>query len=731
MLARKPPEADIKVLAPPVAKAPLIRHTPTDVDFSDDATFVQHQLETYADKHGMDALERFDSGSWMPAPDNPLAPPEQQAKVEDGYIDKVRGVVRERIADLRARVSTFVDQFELMAHTTLMTMLTDSEIRVKSELERLGIKSEEHMWGLWSSHSGAENAAGKKLATDAKALLAKFDEVKANETLPHFVDQPPLWGDERKPADEERRLKAKGEFQVASDRLERLKNEYNVMRHDFETANPVAIGYELNLGGAGTRQHLVELADENAAHRADKLGSDLKDKLENIAKVRKYAQDFKYVWRLEKVADVTLERPEVKNYEKLKSDGVRRSAIYDKVGAYKAADELTSAGMGVVMFALGLIAAAPTGGLSMAGSAAVTAAGGADVVLSVATAVTSAQRYEMEKAESGTDYDKAKVVADRDPSLLWLALDLIGAVAGVAKAREIFGQLKALRDEALSAKAMMRAEQGAQAASKEFDAAMERLRAAGNEAAPETRAGDRLKREVESASARRTSDPDADGGPATEREPATARGSDLVHDAAEADAAKLAGVLETINPMKQEEAFAAYATAFKENPYVEHGVIHHIYAQDAYYYIKGKAHEVVPPAFLKNFTFERHFHPLGAKFPSVGVEELAKGKTIAADADALTRNLTETTVTKSGDFAAAKQTALKTGEPVTETIDWFEKGEERTTRYGFDPRHEEPFWFEVPGTELKGRYKSLWWAEYEIRKLMKEHGLDRVPEPAP
>jgi hypothetical protein len=38
----------------------------------------------------------------------------------------------------------------------------------------------------------------------------------------------------------------------------------------------------------------------------------------------------------------------------------------------------------------------------------------------------------MANAESGTDYDKAKVVADRDPSLFWLAVDILGAVGSVA-----------------------------------------------------------------------------------------------------------------------------------------------------------------------------------------------------------------------------------------------------------------------------------------------------------
>ncbi len=95
------------------------------------------------------------------------------------------------------------------------------------------------------------------------------------------------------------------------------------MRHDFETANPMTIAYQLDLGSGSTRQHLVELADENAEHRADKVGSDLKDKLDNIQKVRKKAEEPACIWGLERIVDVTLERAELKNYRNLKNDAVR------------------------------------------------------------------------------------------------------------------------------------------------------------------------------------------------------------------------------------------------------------------------------------------------------------------------------------------------------------------------------------------------------------------------
>ena len=717
------PGPGIQVIPTPTAKNPLVRHTPTNIDFSEDKEFVKHQLETFADKHGVDAIDRFDKlpGTWMPAEANPLAPPEQQAKPDDQYIDRVRALVHEECVTLRAHISQFLSDFERHAHTTLMTALTDSEVRVKSELERLGIKSEEHLWGLYSSHSGADNDAGKKMAAGAKALLDKFDEVKGNSTLPHVVDSPPMFGEERKPADEERRTKAKGEWQTASDHLDKLKREYNEMRHAFEAANPMAIGYQLDLGSGTTRENLVKLADDNAKNRADKMGGDLKEKLDNIQKVRKYAEDWKYIWRLEKIVDVTLERPEIKGYKELTSDGVRRSAVYDKAGANKATDEMTNMGVGIVMFALGLIAAAPTGGLSMAGQAAVTAAGGAELITSIGVAVTSAERYRMESAESGTDYDKAKVVADRDPSLIWLGLDILGAlgsIAGaVAKGREVFGELLALRKEAMNAKEATAAKEAAgltEGGVKEADAAAQRLRTEGNKAAPG--AGDRLVKEVESGPSRQS-------GVAAEEAGSKSATGEAELAAAKSDAAALAGEFQTVTPLTRTEAREAYFAAIKANPNVEHAVIQHTVAQDMWVYIEGKAGEVVTPAFLKkNWSFDRHFHPKGAKFPSIGAEVPAAGATLAADADIVAKNLRKTELKVGGDLGAAKQEALRTGQPVTETIDWMDPatGHMQETSFGFDPSKERPIWFEIKGEGIRGDYKSLKEAEVGIGLLLPE-----------
>ena len=57
----------------------------------------------------------------------------------------------------------------------------------------------------------------------------------------------------------------------------------------------------------------------------------------------------------------------------------------------------------------------------------------------------------MEKAANGTDFDKAKAISTQEPSLFWLALDIVGAIADITVAAKAFGSLTKAAHEALVA----------------------------------------------------------------------------------------------------------------------------------------------------------------------------------------------------------------------------------------------------------------------------------------
>jgi hypothetical protein len=103
----------------------------------------------------------------------------------------------------------------------------------------------------------------------------------------------------------------------------------------------------------------------------------------------------------------------------------------------------------LVAIGLGLLAAIPTGGSSLlVGIAATAAVMGAG--LSLYAAYEEAQEYALAAAATGTDFDKAKAISQEEPSMLWLALDIVAAVADVFAAAAAF---KALRTALQAAKA--------------------------------------------------------------------------------------------------------------------------------------------------------------------------------------------------------------------------------------------------------------------------------------
>lgn len=99
---------------------------------------------------------------------------------------------------------------------------------------------------------------------------------------------------------------------------------------------------------------------------------------------------------------------------------------------------------------LGLIAALPTGGSSLGVAAVVTTAGLAGVALEGYLVHDAVRRYQVEKAAGGTDPDKARALAQEEPSLFWLAVTIVGAGLGGAATLQTFRDVARIRRAALA-----------------------------------------------------------------------------------------------------------------------------------------------------------------------------------------------------------------------------------------------------------------------------------------
>lgn len=264
---------------------------------------------------------------------------------------------------------------------------------------------------MWTSYSGADNEKSGQLAQGARALEDKLVPLLNVAQVVATADA--SWvaqAGEYRPGESESQLSA-------------AQREYHEVRHQFEASHPMALAYNLDPFAPGTSVHLARLGSATSADRAEAVGEELETRLRNIARVRKAAsEDRQYVWKLDRIIGTTRELPDIKHHALLTHPGVQSRVVIDKVADVKFADELVSIGAGVVMFGLGLVAAAPTGGLSVAGVAAVSAAGMAESAIAVATAYRSFDLHQLESAAGATDYDQAKALSADTPGLFWLAL---------------------------------------------------------------------------------------------------------------------------------------------------------------------------------------------------------------------------------------------------------------------------------------------------------------------
>ncbi|TFV50218.1 DUF4157 domain-containing protein [Bradyrhizobium niftali] len=124
--------------------------------------------------------------------------------------------------------------------------------------------------------------------------------------------------------------------------------------------------------------------------------------------------------------------------------------VDDKLAELAFDEQLKGLFLGIVA----LVLAIPTGGTSLAVGAAV-----AGATISAITALKSIQQYQLEMALTNTDLDKrASAIATEEPSLFWVALDVVFAVADGAAALKAFRSLKSEAKAAMAAKGAEAAE---------------------------------------------------------------------------------------------------------------------------------------------------------------------------------------------------------------------------------------------------------------------------------
>jgi len=479
------------------------QHAPQHFDFEGmpftaDMDEERSHLEGYLEDHGLEALQgigpRFEAElqrlRYVNSPDylSDVSGVPDWVETNHRHLDQMQlaaPVFRSCLAGVIRESNQFLSAADAQAHAVLEEMLTSSTDRITSERDRYGLANhptsrtvQRHVGGgdfndvtiVTPHYSMATNNATRGMAAAASRLAAKVRSVRS--LMDARNSQMPIAG---ATVPTEATMAA---YTAADDRVKAAVGEYNVMRFTAEADYPILAAYTpLDTTGTYYVDQTISKLDAAAHGSSNQLAGTLYDetqeKLDNIARVRQAVADGDLnVWKLPSVVSLTGQR--VNMLPLL----MQARLINDKVHAAESEGEILNIALGVLAIALGALAAIPTGGGSLAAGVAV-AAGLGSAALGTYFALEHIQQYAIEAAANGTDFDKARAISQVEPSLFWLAVDIIGALGGAAAdihaALGTFRTLSASLREASELRQLAR--QGQRAA--EADAAVNRLRQEG------------------------------------------------------------------------------------------------------------------------------------------------------------------------------------------------------------------------------------------------------------
>jgi hypothetical protein len=373
---------------------------------------------------------------------------EERPRVQREGAAIIRGM-EAQLELLRTDNEIFLAEYQATAEHVVKHTLDESEKRTQAEIDRYGLRREtantvvaeetgKTSWrrvpGTRTDYVGATNDHSRELARAAGELAAAQREIDRM----------------RERADEAKRV-------LASRKLDLEEG-----LHDQGTT-PDSVAEQEGLSAALDRQTAAaEKAHQAAAARreqefpvlatfrkvedkrvtfdidaltrmghpqagAAELGPRLFATLDSIARTREALKGGTIsLWTEDRVHQLTVPQMLVV------PGTVRERALKDRIAAEKGGSWADFAILALTV-GLALVAAIPTGGSSLAAGVVVAAevAGG---VLEVYLAIDRVQKFGVDSAKARTDMDRARALARDEPSLVWLALDLVLSAAGAATA---------------------------------------------------------------------------------------------------------------------------------------------------------------------------------------------------------------------------------------------------------------------------------------------------------
>ena len=347
----------------------------------------------------------------------------------------------------------FLATFQAALGQTLLATLGESEKRLQAERIRYGITKTGEAGT--TEYRAQNTVAFQGVVGAAKDLLALRQRINAL-----WAQQHQLMGSRGKaglflPEENKPRYDALGA------EMAKLEEQYAQELASASLRYP-ALGAVLDESSIRTAEERLEaLASGNLTSRAGSprmgwrghvgagsIGEVLDSRQQAIDKVRAdVADDQDRLWKLDSIVALTKMRMGTSQLT------MADKLIADKIQQIKEDAAFLAVALGVLAFALAIIAAIPTAGASLAVTATVTAATAGTLAISGYQLIKDVKEYQLQLALTNTDLNRrAQAIATEEPSMFWVALDLVSFVTDGAAALKAFQALKSEVRAALTAR---------------------------------------------------------------------------------------------------------------------------------------------------------------------------------------------------------------------------------------------------------------------------------------
>jgi hypothetical protein len=367
---------------------------------------------------------------------------------------KILKLLEEELPAIREDNANFLEMFEVHA-TALIERLLRSNAQV-AQFERYRFGLEEHTREVTGQHhdefgvpytettieysySMAETDDTRRLARIAGTLADAAVGIRTRVGA-YNEKYPWEWASSGYPFPPELRAELESLWVL----VEAARRDYDAMLLDPAVQEfPVLASFtrleEVSMGGTRRLDELIAtlrtIALAPSAAAAQPLYREVAAKLENNDDVRDALADGDLsVFTLDAIVELTEEQLGVL------PGTLRARVVSDRVTEVRGEKEVRRLALDLVIVGLGLLASPLTAGASLgvAGAFIATTALIGSLGITAWTTAEKVGEYRLQAAMAGTHFDRAQALSQEDPSLAWLAFEIVGAAIDVVDVFDVF-----------------------------------------------------------------------------------------------------------------------------------------------------------------------------------------------------------------------------------------------------------------------------------------------------